>query len=119
MIRHAFTAEEVQPVDHIWNENRINFNTDFIHISTGNGNGREGTNCTSEEEALGGGERDLHEMRVFKVAIRGKVVDNRDDDVPPDTGMRLEFGIWGFYPDFGSLRAGICLPVFVRHDWCR
>lgn len=60
---------------------------------------------TSEVESLRRGERDLHEMGVLKLAIPGKIVNDRD--------FPLRFGLW-FSPDFGSLRAGVSVFPLLR-----
>lgn len=57
----------------------------------------KGVIFTPEIEAIGGGERDLHEMGVLELAVAGEVVDDGD-------ALGL---VSGFGPDSCPLRASI------------
>lgn len=61
---------------------------------------------TFEVEALRGGERDFHEMRMFKLAISGDVIDNRHFLV-------VRFGLIGLSPDFCSFRTSVSILPFL------
>lgn len=63
---------------------------------------------TFEIEATGGRKRDLHEMRMIKLAISRKIVNNRDSSI-----RGLELILSWFSPDFGPFRAGFCVFPFL------
>ena len=63
-------------------------------------------NYTMEKEAMGGGERNLHEMRVLKLAILTEIVNHRDSEsflgIIGVIGFEL---VKGLRTDFGAFRA--------------
>jgi len=61
-------------------------------------------NYTTKKEAMGGGERDLHEMGVLKLGISREIVNHRDSDSFLEINVGYGF-VKGFRPDFGAFRA--------------
>lgn len=114
--RHAFSSQNIQSIYHILlHHNKKTQIRQAISefLKSGTHYAMKSTNAsrigiTFEIEAFRGRERNLDEMRMFKLAVSGEIIDHRNSLL----GLRRRFG---FSPYHSSLGAGFSIVVpFLR-----